>query len=177
MPEELTVLYFCVSLGILLLCMVLFEILCQIVNRIGVRVRIGEIGGVAHWLMEIGSIGSSRQLRHPGTRHRVDIHKAISPDGCETLHIQLDGDRFTQVEFRAAQDALRQEGIAYRLIHGSKGTGSGLVVDCGSDVKAVTAALRALFVNAWGFSFDTVLRMSAKGYVRFMTRARFRGHS
>ena len=164
--EEVAVQCFFIALGLVLLCLILLETIGRVADRIGTRVRIAEIGGVVRGIMEMGSDGSSRGLRHPGTRHRVDIHKSISRQGRVILRIQLNGHRFTGAEFQAAQDALRQQGIAYRLISGSKGSGLGLVVDCGSDASAATAALRALFVNAWGFSFDTVLRMSAKGLVK-----------
>jgi len=155
--------YLYISLLLLLLCLFALEIFGRILNWRGMPVTVAEIGPALKFAAQRGKDGSQMSLRLPGSKYKIDFQKRIAPSGTGGFRMIVRSESCSPSEFRAAMEALKRIAIDYRVAKCPEGNGDEIVVESDCDGEIARVAARAVFIEAFGLDYNTVLRTRPSG--------------
>ena len=153
---------FWISLAVIVVALLGFEIYCRVLKRLGLRVRVLDLTPCIRGAAAMGLDGSRMRIERPGAAFYIDFEKVASPSGPESLRMVIYKESCTPSEFSGAQESLQAVGIDFAIGADVRGR-ERIVVECGLDVLRAARASRAVLVDAWGVDIEQRLRVWHKG--------------
>ena len=145
---------------------VAFVIFLRIIAYVGMRTNVRDMGRYFPWVIGRGQDGSLVRFRRPGTRYRVEFEKFIPPPSSgrqARFRMVLDSRWCSEAEFERTLAALGRGGVDFEVWREPTGEYRRLFVECGPDPTKATRAARAVFMEGFGFNFETPLRVTHAG--------------